>query len=102
MILRIASKPARNYYSTPEDRALIQSGEAAHQWLTFPGTLRSSAGGEVANLSPFLNQAALTHMRDRPPLGALATLTDGATVLHSGRVVSITWAPDGLGLEIQP
>ena len=101
MILRIAGRPPRNFYSGPDDRANLPAGEASHQLLSNPGVLRSSADGELSNNTAALADPALALLANLP-LGADAALTDAGAVIHSGRVVRIEWQPGAVFVEIQP
>lgn len=101
MILRIAGLPPRNYYQTPGDRQYLPAGEAPHALLIQPGTLRTTAAGETSNLTILLKRAALRYMT-LPPLGAAAVLSSAGVVLHSGRVVRVTFDADAVTVEVQP
>jgi len=102
MIFRIAGLPPRNFYQTPEDRVFLPAKEAAHALLESVGTLRSTATGETSNLGVVLRQSVLALYATRPPLGQVATLTDGAETIYAGTVVSLTWTPAGLAVELEP
>lgn len=102
MILRIAGTPARSYYQHASDRPNLVAAEASHQMLEAGGPLRSSANGEIANVSCVLRAKALSTMAALPPIGALAVLSNAGAEIIAGTVVSIAWQGDGLSVEIRP
>lgn len=99
MILRIESRPPRNYYQRPEEA--LPAGEASHQILQSVGDLNSSALGELATLEVLLGDKAKTLMQI-PPIGAAAVLIIDGVVQHSGRVVRVSWLGNGIAVEVQP